>query len=613
MSDRRSFSESAAAVGRAWWAPTMGRMTVRARLFTVAVVAALLVTAAVVWTSPNVSVVGDPVAAAVAATPSAEERRLAKELAAAREDLAESRAQAQGLRETLSKEQAARLKGEQDSAAAQQEAAARKAAAQSSKQSSSKSSSKTSKKTSKSTAASTTPAREPGTGPANPKNPTQPAGPAAPVVTKPTAPSKAELVNPVKRQFGMYTTQAPFSFATFDDTAQKAGATPTIVGYFSGWDKPFRTDAVTKAWDRGLMPLLTWESHPSTAANDEKEQPEYSLPVILGDPQAGVPGAFDEYLRQYARDVAALGLPLGIRLNHEMNGDWYPWSEQTKTGEPINGNRVGDYAKTWRHVHDIFEQEGANQYVVWLWAPNIVNNLPDNLKAPGVLESLYPGDEYVDWVGLSGYNRPPYREGNDSTFEYTFGTSLDELRAITDKPILLAEIGASEVGGTKPQWISSLFEALTLPENDDVIGFSWFNITVTSTVRGELVTNDWRIDSRRSTTEAFTAGITNPLARFVEGSAPLDAAQAAALAAPAPAPPAPAPAATQQAAALGPIAAALTATPAPSPLSTASPSATPTPTPTATPSASPVTTPSSSPAPTATASTASTATEETTP
>jgi hypothetical protein len=230
-------------------------------------------------------------------------------------------------------------------------------------------------------------------------------------------------------------------------------------------------------------------------------------------------------------------------------------------------------------VHDIFEQEGAGAYVVWIWAPNIVNNLPENLRAPGVLESLYPGDEYVDWVGLSGYNRPPYREGNDSTFEYTFGASLDELRAITDKPILLAEIGASEVGGTKPQWVASLFEALTLPENDDVIGFSWFNLTVTSTVRGELVTNDWRIDSRRATTEAFTAGITNPLARFVEGSTPLDAAQAAAR------PAAP------------------TAAPAPSPLTTASPSVTPTRTPTATPSASPQA-PSASPAPSATVSTA---------
>ncbi|MFS0699379.1 glycoside hydrolase family 26 protein [Cellulomonas sp. 179-A 4D5 NHS] len=527
MSDRRSLSESAAALGRAWWAPTMGRLTARGRFLTVAVVAALVVVTLAVWNTPDVSATGRPVAAAATATPSAEERRLARELAAAREDLAESRAQSQGLRETLGKEQAARLKGEQESAAAQQEAAAKKAAAgtgSSTGGSSARSGSAAGSSSSKSTKS----AREPGTGPANTRNPTQPAGPAAAVTTRPTAPSKAELVNPTRRQLGLYTAQAPFSFATFDDVAARAGVTPTTVGWFSGWDKPFRADAVTKAWDRGLMPLLTWESHPSDAPNDELDQPAYSLPVILGDPGAGVPGAYDAYLRQYARDVAALGLPLGIRLDHEMNGDWYPWSERTQTGQPINGNRVGDYAAMWRHVHGIFEQEGAGDLVVWVWAPNIVNNLPASLQAPGVLEGLYPGDEYVDWVGLSGYNRPPYRAGNDSTFAYTFGRSLDQLRAIADKPILLAEIGASEVGGTKPQWIASLFEALTLPENDDVIGLAWFNLTVTSTVRGELVTNDWRIDSRRASTEAFTAGITNPLARFVEGSAPLDAARAAA-------------------------------------------------------------------------------------
>ena len=50
--------------------------------------------------------------------------------------------------------------------------------------------------------------------------------------------------------------------------------------------------------------------------------------------------------------------------------------DATCTGNSLNGNSPGDYVKMWRHVHDIFEAEGANQYVIWVWAPNIVNNLP---------------------------------------------------------------------------------------------------------------------------------------------------------------------------------------------------------------------------------------------
>jgi len=177
---------------------------------------------------------------------------------------------------------------------------------------------------------------------------------------------------------------------------------------------------------------------------------------------------------------------------------------------PIPRASAGDYVKMWRHVHDVFQQEGANNLVVWVWAPNIVNNLPATHKAPGYLESLYPGDAYVDWVGLSGYLRPPYKPDNDFSFDYTFKASLNELRSITSKPIILAEVGASETEGHKAAWITSFFQALAKPENDDIIGFSWFDLAVTSYVEGVRATNDWRIDSRADSLSAFIAGLTRP-------------------------------------------------------------------------------------------------------
>jgi hypothetical protein len=312
----------------------------------------------------------------------------------------------------------------------------------------------------------------------------------------------------------MYTEQAPFNWAELDNTSTKLGSTPNVVGYFGGWDEDFRANAVTRAWQRDTLPILTWESRPIAAANDVIEEPEYSLPRILGDPEAGVPGAFDEYLKKYARDIVATGLPLGIRLNHEMNGTWYPWSEDNGYGKPINGNRPGDYAKTWRYVHDIFEAEGANELVTWIWAPNIINRLPESHRSSAYLDGLYPGDEYVDWVGLSAYLRPPFRNGVTYDFDYTFEASLAELRRITDKPILLAEIGATEIGSHKADWVTSLFENLAAPENSDIVGFSWFSLAVTSYVQGERATNDWRIDSRADSLEAFRAGLALPNGRF---------------------------------------------------------------------------------------------------
>ncbi|ERK72607.1 glycoside hydrolase family 26 protein [Leifsonia aquatica] len=328
-----------------------------------------------------------------------------------------------------------------------------------------------------------------------------------------TAPARADLVAPTSRYYGMYTEQAPFNWATFDATSAKVGVAPNLVGYFSGWDETFRANAVTRAWAQGRMPMMTWESRPINAGNDSNVAPEYSLPKIIG-------GDFDAYLHQYAKDIVATGLPLAIRLDHEMNGIWYPWSETDGQGKSINGNSAGDYVKMWRHVHDIFQQEGANNLVIWVWAPNIVNNLPATHKVDGYLEGLYPGDDYVDWVGLSGYLRPPYKSDNDFSFDYTFKPSLDKLRSITKKPIILAEVGASETGGGKPQWVTSFFEALGRPENDDIIGFSWFNLAITTYVEGVRATNDWRIDSRADTLSAFIAGLTRPEDRFTLTPAP---------------------------------------------------------------------------------------------
>jgi hypothetical protein len=341
-------------------------------------------------------------------------------------------------------------------------------------------------------------------GPVSPSKPGSGSGTDTPAIT---APSLASILDPDYRYFGMYTEQAPFNWATLDSTAAKIGASPNLVGYFSGWDEDFRSEAVTRSWQQGRVPLLTWESRPIGSGNDVIEEPEYSLPRIIE-------GGFDDYLRTYARDIVATGLPLVIRLDHEMNGVWYPWNEVTSKGVSINGNSRGDYVKMWQHVHDIFEAEGANEYVGWLWAPNIVNNLPALQKDPAFLASLYPGDEYVDWVGLSGYLRPAFKPDQKFTFDYSFGSSLDQLRALTDKPILLAEIGASETGGHKPAWVTSFFESFTAEENADIIGFSWFNLAVTTYVEGERSTNDWRIDSRADSLLAFITGLSNPAAEF---------------------------------------------------------------------------------------------------
>ena len=329
--------------------------------------------------------------------------------------------------------------------------------------------------------------------PVDPSRP--PSVPAAPhVLPRPVAPPKAALLRPAKRYYGVFTPQAPFVMSEINQLAAATGKTPSSVTFFAGWDQPFRADPILNAWRRGMLPIVSWESRPNKTSmspgTDNAVDPRYRLSKIIA-------GDFDRYLDRWAAAVKALGLPIGLRFDHEMNGTWFPWSEQT------NGNRPGEFVRAWRHVHDRFAAAGATN-VIWIWSPNVIGALKDVSLA-----GLYPGGAYVDWMGLVGYYRKPI-PGKPATFDNTFGESLAALRAVDRKPILLSEVGCTETGGNKPAWIRSLFQAL--PGQADVIGFSWFNEVVTAIPIGETlpVTNDWRIDSTPRALATFRAGIADP-------------------------------------------------------------------------------------------------------
>jgi mannan endo-1,4-beta-mannosidase len=286
--------------------------------------------------------------------------------------------------------------------------------------------------------------------------------------------------------------------------AEATGKTPSSVTFFSGLDQPFRADPIVNAWRRDMLPIVSWESRPHRTpmgkGSDNAVDGRYRLSSIID-------GDFDPYIDRWAAAAKQLGLPFGLRFDHEMNGFWYPWSEQA------NGNRPGEFARAWRHVHDRFTAAGATN-IIWIWSPNVIGALEDV-----GLDELYPGGDYVDWLGLGGYYRKPI-PNKPATFANTFGKSLAALRSVDDKPIMLTEIGCTENGGNKPAWIDSLFEALS--EQPDIIGFSWCNLTVTAIPIGEQlpVTNDWRIDSTPQALAAFREGIADPAYRAGRPNSP---------------------------------------------------------------------------------------------
>lgn len=309
--------------------------------------------------------------------------------------------------------------------------------------------------------------------------------------------TKAQIVAS-RNLFGLYTTQSPFNYAEMDLVQAKVARKPNIVGYFQSFKDPFDARPIRSAWLHGQVPLLTWESQNQVGVITA-DAPEFSLPRILA-------GAYDDVIRSYARGIRDLAMPVILRFDHEMNGNWYPWAEQTYDGISINGNNKGDYVRTWRHVHDIFAAEGANDYTIWLWSPNRINRIC-GMPPPA---DFYPGDNYTDWVGMSGYYRAYQFETGPCDdvapgYDGVFGATLPELRPpalpSTGKPIFLSEIGATENTGHKPEFINDLFAGLNT--NPDIIGFAWFSLAVTSGNERTRRTNDWRIDSSAQSVTAM--------------------------------------------------------------------------------------------------------------
>jgi mannan endo-1,4-beta-mannosidase len=201
-------------------------------------------------------------------------------------------------------------------------------------------------------------------------------------------------------------------------------------------------------------------------------------------------GRYDGPLATWMRQAAAWQHPFFLILDSEMNGTWKPYS----IGR--NGNTARDFVRMWRRVHDIARREGATN-ITWVWTVNID---PTNQFTP--YEQLYPGESYVDWTGLNGFNG----EG-DASFSWLFSTSYASLLQVAPtKPIVITETGSVEGGIGKAAWIRDAFSD-QLPQNfPQIRAVLWFNWRIRSGGRWR----DYEIESSRSAQLAFEGAIASP-------------------------------------------------------------------------------------------------------
>ena len=173
-----------------------------------------------------------------------------------------------------------------------------------------------------------------------------------------------------------------------------------------------------------------------------------SLPDPKYNLQDFVDGRYDEALYQWAKEAKQLGVPLILEFGTEVNGDWFPWSGAQNGGGNQDGfwdSSLADgperFQHAYRHLVRIFREVGVAD-VTWFFHV-------DGEGAPSEswnrFSHYYPGDEWVDWIGLSLYG-PIRPEGiGYESFESKLSQIYPELAAISPhKPLAIIEWGITE-------------------------------------------------------------------------------------------------------------------------------------------------------------------------
>jgi hypothetical protein len=242
----------------------------------------------------------------------------------------------------------------------------------------------------------------------------------------------------------------------------------------------FPTTPLENIRQHGAIPVLSWSSQSIPSSLNE---PDYQLSDLIE-------GRYDTYIRSFATAAKNWGHPFFLRFDWEMNGNWFPWSEG------VNGNKAGQFVAAWRHVHDIFASVGAAN-VSWVWCPNIDWN--NNMTG---LTSMYPGNAYVDWTGLDGYNwgTNPARSGQWKTFDQVYRPTY---RYITEtvapaKSMMIGEVASSEYGGSKATWVREMLKKIPT-EYQKIRALLWFDKFDDGM--------DWPVETSSTTESAFAEGL----------------------------------------------------------------------------------------------------------
>jgi mannan endo-1,4-beta-mannosidase len=259
------------------------------------------------------------------------------------------------------------------------------------------------------------------------------------------------------QRWGIFEKTSPKSFDYLNNLEKKLGYKFDVVTrYQSLTGRYFPGEDLKNAYANSRLVQLTMQTFLWGASAEQNQSIMYDI----------LNGQYDAYLNDYAKQLKAFGHPVLFRLNNEMNGDWC-WYSAYYTSKDTD-----IYKDVWRYIYRIFQDNGVDN-VLWVWNPHSPS---DPTFQWNHYLMYYPGDEYVDIIGLTGYNNGTYYPGEKwRSFDEIYRKTYDEYCHNFQKPFMITEFGSSSIGGDKPAWIHDMFTVL--PEYNRIKLFVWWNAT----------------------------------------------------------------------------------------------------------------------------------------
>jgi hypothetical protein len=249
------------------------------------------------------------------------------------------------------------------------------------------------------------------------------------------------------------------SIASYEDTIGKT----VVWAIFSDmWyqDPSFPGQQAKMIRDAGSVPYIRLII--GSADRNEKE-----TLVALGKINAG---DLDDSIRLWVRNACEFVSPLIVEVSTEINGLYPSWD-----GYEGGGTKGSEAFKdAYIRIINIADEEGADN-IIWVYHLDAVS-IPDEFWNQFAL--YYPGDDYIDWIGVSVYGALTPMDEDISSFSFIMDQVYPRLISISpDKPIIISEFGTTNNNPLSNQslWAEDALSNLTEYRWPKVIGFSWWN------------------------------------------------------------------------------------------------------------------------------------------